>query len=321
MTTLEFPSDWAHVWSDPKPACGGLYRLEPADFRVDEVLGFDPSGEGEHVYLHIEKVGQNTQWVMDELARQLGIKRKLFGHSGIKDRHAIATQWISFQDPTRAADFEKLEIPGVRLLDTNSHTKKLRPGMHQENRFELRLHELTSKADNLAPLLDVVSKNGFPNYFGEQRFGHDGGNLASGWKLLESRRLKEHKKKSIYLSALRSFLFNQVLNQRIRKNLVQELDELDSTGPLWGRGRAKVSEYQQAFERKMVSDWQPLCDALEYSGLTQERRALMVIPANMHWEWESKDTLRLEFSLPPGSYATSLIRELGDFTDASKRAE
>lgn len=323
-TVLDFSTSWQPLWSELPPlsdgaigAVSGVFRSSPEDFRVDEILGCDFSGEGEHVYLQIEKIGQNTLWVIEELGRQLGVDRALFGRSGIKDRHAVTTQWISIQDPKSALTFDALDIPGVRILAIERHDKKLRPGAHLENRFQLQLRGLNG-TDAIESVLTSISERGFPNYFGEQRFGFDNQNLQRGWELLASRRLAKHKKKGIYLSALRSFLFNKVLDTRVKEDLFQIPDEFDDTGPMWGRGRIQASKKQQAYEQEVLEAWRPLCDALEYSGLNQERRPLLVIPKEVDWKWIAPDHLELIFSLPAGAYATSLIRELGNIIDGSR---
>lgn len=321
-TELDFSQYLPYAWSHPKPAGSGRYRSSPEDFRVDEVLGFEPASTGEHSFLQIEKVGQNTLWVLEEIARQLQVSRELFGYSGIKDRHAVTTQWISVQNPKDDLDFSCLDVSGVCLLQVARHSKKLRPGSHAENQFQLKLRDLDAGRQSLETILTSIFERGFPNYFGEQRFGHDNQNLCRGWELLKARRLGRHKKKGIYLSALRSFLFNRVLGQRIQDGLFdanEDMDmDMDMTAPLWGRGRPQVSEQQQSYEHKVLEPWQPLCEALEHAGLSQERRPLRLIPKNMQWAWQSETELVLEFSLPPGGYATALLREMGEMVDASK---
>ena len=295
------------------------FRCEPADFIVDEVLGFHPSGEGEHVYLHIRKTGQNTRWVIDELSRQWGIERSLFGHCGLKDRHAITTQWLSVQSPVETPSIDVLDIPGVEVIATSRHEKKLRPGSHEGNQFRLILRDITTDKQHIERALAAMAKTGFPNYFGSQRFGQNGQNLAKGWHLLSKRRLSGHKKKGIYLSALRSFVFNQVLAQRIDQRSVERAE--DDCGPLWGRGRARISADQQSEEVELLRPWATLCDALEFSGLNQERRPLMCTPAHLSWEWPQQDQLQLSFTLPPGSYATALLTELAELEDGSSIAD
>lgn len=332
---LNFSCRWRRACSTSKHVeTTGQYRTSPDDFYVEEHLGFELSGDGEHAVIHIQKTGQNSQWVLDELAKQLSVDRSLFGYCGLKDRHAVTRQWFSVQDPKSLLQFDEVDIPGVQILSVGRHRKKLRPGMHAENRFRLVLRDIKGQRfdadheifDSIERSLRNVVEKGFPNYFGSQRFGFDGGNLNKGWSLLESRRLSRHKKKSIYLSALRSFLFNKVLEARLDDLFDETIDiqEMDETGPLWGRGRASTSSIQSAYEQDVLRDWEPLCHALEYSGLNQERRDLLVMPNQLKWDWSKQGgntSLMLSFGLPPGSYATSLIRELGEFADAAGRVD
>lgn len=296
--------------------CTGRIRAENTDFQVDEILGFEPQGEGEHLYLHIRKTGQNTHWVKELLARKLGVKPQDIGHSGLKDRHAVTTQWLSIYAPGNEPDLSDIDIEGVEILRCLRHTNKLRPGMHQYNRFGILVSGITEAGDTEL-LLEKIDSHGFPNYFGEQRFGHDGNNLAVGWSLLQKRKLRQHKKKSIYLSALRSFVFNQLLTARIEA-APDDVSAFDMTGPLWGRGRLDVGSEQKEFELQALKPWQPLCEALEFSGLNQERRALFQSAYELTWEWPQKDMLKLDFCLPPGSYATALLHEVVSWRETSE---
>lgn len=284
---------------------------------MHEILGFDLSGEGEHRYIQIEKIGQNTLWVIDELSRQLSVDRALIGRSGLKDRHAVTRQWLSIQDPKSACDFDKVDIDGVRLLNVAQHHKKLRPGDHAHNQFRLVLRDVNGDQMAIDSNLENLRDRGFPNYFGDQRFGREGKNLTKGWSVLAARRLNTHKNKGMYLSALRAFLFNKVASKRLLDLEKEHCSAFGLTAPMWGRGRLDVDQSQAAYEQQALDQWKPLCEALEHVGLKQERRPIVVVPENFNWSWHSDDVLELKFSLPSGSYATSLLREVGEFADAS----
>ena len=320
---MEFPLDLHYVHSENGPIVAVNNILASANirqqndfFQVDEVLGFDLSGEGEHLYLHIRKEGQNTAWVKEQLAKQLGIHPRDIGHSGLKDRHAITSQWLSIYSPKTEPQLDAVQIPGVEILQSVRHRQKLKPGMHKQNQFQIRLTEFNGDRVKTEQILTDIKRIGFPNYFGEQRFGRDGGNLPKAWQLLKQRRLGNHKKKSIYLSSLRSFLFNRVLDARVSEGMSAKQNAPD-TGPLWGRGRLNLDEDQTEFELKVLKPWVELCGALEFSGLQQERRPLFTTPEQISWSWLAEDQLQLGFCLPSGSYATSLLRELAVITDAS----
>ncbi len=286
------------------------------------MLGFSLAGEGEHLCLRIRKTGQNTAWVVEQIAAQMGISAGGIGHAGIKDRHAVTTQWLSIHCAGRRPDLSKLDIQGVEVLEQARHTHKLRPGTHQSNRFELVLEEVDDPVGHIESGLERIRQRGFSNYFGPQRFGVSGANLARGWSLLQKHKLKHHKKKSMYLSALRSYLFNCVLSARNHLHRVSGSGDegkraWEDTGPLWGRGRAAIPDSLRDFEVQELQAWAAVCNALEHSGLRQERRALYQLPQSLHWERDAEGSYRLVFELSPGAYATSLLGELAEVTDRS----
>jgi len=168
-----------------------------------------------------------------------------------------------------------------------------------------------------------------PNYFGAQRFGFDGGNVEQGRAMLAREiRVRNPKKKGIYLSAVRSFVFNEVLALRIRQGLwgvsvpgdVMD-DAGQPTGPLWGRGRVNTTDQAQALENAVAERHAALCQGMEYAGLDQARRALVVSLGNMAWEWPQASQLVLTFTLPAGAYATSVLNEILRTKEPDRRTE
>jgi tRNA pseudouridine13 synthase len=294
-------------------------KQRPEDFVVDEVWQPDFSGEGEHLYLFVEKTGQNTPWVADQLAKAFAVPAKHVGYSGLKDRQAITRQWFSLPVPPGKSDLEP-DIEAVAIQKRARHSTKLRRGTHQGNSFQIRLRELDGSRDLVArdlveSRIAKIVDQGFPNYFGPQRFGHNGNNLRTGMQLSRSRKLTGHAKRGIYLSAMRSHLFNQVLAEQIASgnwdkitSAAQSDIELAS-GPMWGRGRPLQAEMGAEIESRVVAENAELCDILEHGGLTQERRILAQKCENLSCTFEGQDLL-LEFTLPPGSYATVLIDEI-----------
>lgn len=313
------------------------------------MLGFPLSGEGEHLCLHIEKRGDNTRWVAKLLAEYFEVDEMTVGYCGLKDRRAVTRQWFSVHLPN-TPDALISSIPGAlstsefQVLESCRHHKKLRRGMHQANSFVIRLRQVQGDSNELEVKLKRISEQGVPNYFGEQRFGIDGGNLTEADSLLRiqygaDRKPDQGKKGSgkkrgrskrgsprggIYLSAARSYLFNLVLAEYVRQSDWSSFVEGEVptgsaigtvAGPLWGRGRSDAPESVREFEQSVLSDWQDWTNALEFSGLKQERRPLMLIPEGLNWQWlSSKDEitqdLELSFTLPTGTFATSILREL-----------
>ena len=181
-------------------------RSVPDDFIVEEVLGFEPSGEGEHVFLIIEKRDANTAWVAQQLARWAGVGEVAVGYAGLKDRHALTRQAFTVHLPGREPPaLETLAIDGVRVLAQHRHQRKLPRGALRGNRFTLTLREVAGDRGAIEHRLAQIAARGVPNAFGEQRFGRDGGNLAAARAMFAGRRVSREKR-SILLSAARSVL-------------------------------------------------------------------------------------------------------------------
>lgn len=325
-----FSLDFPHA--QPAPDCRADFRVQNADFRVEEILPLTSLPEGEHVYLHLEKAGQNTRWVASQLARFAGVGSRDLGWCGLKDRHAVTTQWFSIHLPGRkASDWQTLDLPGVRILESRRGPKKLRPGDHSANRFTIRLRQLRDSETNspdrewqtlLAGRLENL-RRGVPNYFGEQRFGINGNNLVQAEALLVNRqrvdrKTLDHKKRGLIISAARSWLFNQVLAARITDGSWQTRLAGDPapqpSGPLWGRGRSRATEDTLDRETRALAPFHTWCEGLEHVGLQQERRPLLLVPRHLNHRFLEMDNggmdLVLTFELGPGEFATSVLREL-----------
>ncbi len=328
-TTL--PS-WPHAY----PASGASATLKSLneDFVVTELPLQLPSGAGEHVWLDVEKNGANTAFVAQQLAAAAGVNDWDVGYAGLKDRYAITRQWFSIylplgKDKGETQDLTQLQHPEFKVLSQSRHTKKLRPGDLQGNAFRIVLRDVTGDRDAIEANLRAVASQGVPNYFGAQRFGFDGGNVEQGRAMLAREiRVRNPKKKGLYLSAVRSFVFNEVLALRIRQGLWGQTlpgDVMDEagrpTGPLWGRGRVSTSEAAQALEMGVAERHATLCDGMEHAGLDQERRALVASPVDLNWTWSQADQLVLTFSLPAGNYATSVLDEILRTTEPERHTE
>lgn len=319
-------------WPKAYPASGAsaTLKLLNEDFSVTELPLQLPSGAGEHLWLDIEKNGANTAFVAKALAESAGVQEWDVGYAGLKDRYAITRQWFSIYLPKgETPDLTLLQHPEFKVLSQSRHVKKLRPGDLQGNRFRIVLREVTGDRDAIEANLTAVASQGVPNYFGAQRFGHDGGNVMQGRAMLAREiRVRNPKKKGIYLSAVRSFVFNEVLALRIQQGLWGQTlpgDVIDEagrpTGPLWGRGRVITTDQAQALEMGVAERHATLCDGMEHAGLDQARRALVARPVDMSWEWPHADQLVLTFSLLAGNYATSVLNEILRTTEPDRHTE
>jgi tRNA pseudouridine13 synthase len=264
------------------------------------------------------------------LAEAAGVRDFDVGYAGLKDRHAITRQWFSIYRPKgEPLDLTALQHPEFKVLAQSRHVKKLRPGDLQGNRFRIVLRDVAGDRAAIEANLQAVAAQGAPNYFGAQRFGFDGGNVEQGRAMLAREiRVRNPKKKGIYLSAVRSFVFNEVLALRIQQGLWGQTipgDVMDEagrpTGPLWGRGRVGTTDAAQALENSVAERHATLCNGMEYAGLDQERRALVASPVEMAWEWPQGDQLVLSFALPAGTYATSVLSEVLHTTEPARHTE
>ncbi|MFT3667743.1 MAG: tRNA pseudouridine(13) synthase TruD [Pseudoxanthomonas sp.] len=332
------------------PVLTARFRSTPEDFFVEELPGFEPSGEGEHLLLTIEKRGMNTAFAAKRIASWAGIAEMGVGYAGLKDRHAVTRQRFSVHLPRKVApDLAGLVSDDLKVVDASWHARKLPRGALAGNRFELVLREVAGERDAIDARLGEIATLGLPNWFGEQRFGRDGGNVAAALAMFAGRRVRRDQR-SILLSAARSELFNRVLAARLADSswnrgldgevwmlagsrsvfgpepwseaLAQRLAEFDihPTGPLWGQGESRAHAAARACEdaAMFADDALALKAGLEREGLRHERRALRLRPEGLAWDWIGPDALRLAFALPPGSYATGVLHELGDVAEASR---
>lgn len=313
------------------------------DFRVEEQLGFDRSGTGQHVWLRVRKRNTNTDWLARQLAGLAKVPLRDVGYAGLKDRHAVTTQWFSVDLRGQPSpDWHTLGNEDIEILDVTSHDKKLRRGAHAANRFEIVLRQLTGDDSRLEDRLQHIAVEGVPNYFGEQRFGKQFSNLRAATDFFErdaKRKYRRHQR-SLYLSAARSWVFNMYLSERVREGTWREAmtgdvlilkgsksffhcavvdDEIKAriaegdvvpSGPLWGQGELPTSGQVLKMEQNIGLRYETFCRGLESYGLKQQRRSLVLQPEHLQWEIPAPDTLVLKFALPAGGFATSVIREL-----------
>ncbi|RBP31013.1 tRNA pseudouridine13 synthase [Marinobacter pelagius] len=336
-----------HQWRLDWPTSHGRVaraqlKSVPEDFRVEEVLTVSDliPGEGEHLCLCLEKTGDNTEFVARQLARMAGCRGFDVGFCGLKDRHAVTTQWFSLYRPGMEAsdDYFIREVDGHwRVLASARAPRKLRRGEHSANRFAIVLRNVEGSKAEIDEALDRLGEQGAPNYFGPQRFGHDGGNLDRALKMdpsqlnrrkgrakRGSRGGRDGSKNVLYFSAARSWLFNEVLATRVSDgswNTCLSGEPAESaagpTGPMWGDGGTTATDGQEAVERDVVGKWPELERLFAATRMQPERRPLVVQPQELDWEWQGGDTLFICFVLPPGQYATTVLGDIFELEDMS----
>ncbi len=325
------------------PLVTGRVKARPADFRVIEVMDVKPSGEGEHFWLDISKIGLSSERVAKSLARHSGVAYRDVGYSGMKDVNADTRQWFSVWMPKQLGfDWSDFEMNEVTVHSIHKHNRKLKRGTHKANEFRLKVVDLTGDIESLEERLSIIAGCGVPNYFGEQRFGYGANNLTKAQGLFDQgRKIKDRQLRSVVLSSARSFLFNEVLSLRVKNgtwnafydgepaslngtNSVFQTDgELDNeqrlksldihpTAPMWGRGHEKQTEHYSELaemESEVMKEYEVFTQGLEKHGLDYQRRATRSVPNALQYRIEG-DALELCFSLQKGQFATSVLREL-----------
>ncbi|MDD1612476.1 MAG: tRNA pseudouridine(13) synthase TruD [Methylococcaceae bacterium] len=317
----------------------GKIRVLPEDFIVDEILAFEPSDSGEHAFLLIRKIGENTEYVARQLARFANVRTRDVGFAGLKDRHAVTKQWFSVWLPGKPGpDWAAFRSASIEVVRVHRHVRKLQRGALVGNRFTLVIRDWQGDQDKASAQLSAIKVSGIANYFGEQRFGHQGRNVEQALSLFQGMKFSRDLR-SIYLSAARSFLFNHILAARVAEQnwnrplpgdvymfdkshsrfrgdspdqaIVERVEagEIHPTGVLWGQGDSVVSSEVLALETEAIERFSELAEGLRSSGVEMERRPLRVNVPDLVWRFVD-DQLHLSFSLPAGSYATALLREI-----------
>jgi tRNA pseudouridine13 synthase len=327
---------------------GGALRATDDDFVVDEEPAYQPSGEGDHVMARIEKRGLTTPQAVTQVARALGVAERDIGVAGMKDRHAITTQWISLPPPTTPEAVRALAIDHVRVLEAARHPHKLRTGHVRGNRFRLVVRGVAAGAAERAQAIleRLAAPPGAPNWYGEQRFGRAGDNAASGRALVLGERppqlqRRDRRHDRLMVSALQSELFNTWLAARIEDGLYASAlagdimhkrgggmftcedvaaeaarlaaGEIVPTGPMFGERMRRPPDGTPAAEREAA--------VLAAAGLAPDafarvralaegtRRDSAIAVAEIAVRQDG-ETAELQFALPGGAYATAIMREV-----------
>ena len=322
----------------------GRYKVEPDDFVVEELPAYEPSGRGEHAWLWIEKRSVSTLDLVDAVGKALGVDPRGVGIAGLKDARAVSRQWLSVAG-VADAQVAGLAGEGWRVLAHSRHGNKLKMGHLRGNRFVVTLRgtgpgDLALVQQNLAEL----QQRGVPNYFGEQRFGKRGSNLQKGLAILrgEARRAARTVPRRVFgllVSAVQSEVFNRVVIERL-----QTLDvllpgdlaylhrngacfpvadaaaeqpraaafELSPTGPMPGPKMTAPAGEPLAIEQRALAamDLLPAQFAALPFGMARGERRPLRVPLHDAEARAHTAGLELRFSLPRGSFATSVLREL-----------
>lgn len=312
------------------------------DFIVNEILSFLPNGEGEHAYLYIQKTNLNTEDVVKILAKHANVTRRSVSFAGMKDRNAVTQQWFSVHLPGLPdPDWTEINNDNLLIKEVVRHQRKLKRGAIKENQFLITIRDVNIDKDAVLMRLDEIIYHGIPNYFMEQRFGFKANNLSLAYRLFsQNKKIKDRNKRGILLSSVRSYLFNQVLSQRIKdktwstavegdafvlngtrnffecneitEEITERLKEKDIhvSGPLFGKGKEAVFDKTLLLESEIMQNNQVFCNGLLKEKLESSRRSLRTVVKDLRVDYPQENQIFLSFKLPSGSYATAVIREL-----------
>jgi tRNA pseudouridine13 synthase len=317
------------------------------DFRVEEIPLYEAAGAGEHLYLTIEKKGRTTQEVVREVAKLLGMRERDVGTAGLKDKRGVTVQRMSAMSKLAADEALKLSAPGWRVVAAARHNNKLRPGHLRGNRFRIVVRG--TGTDGLARAQAISARlkaTGAANLFGPQRFGKYGDNADLGRKILArdpavQKAARDRFLRRMALSALQSELFNECLAQRLRDGLFDQAidgdvlrkratggifvcedpatdtarvrsNEIDPAGPLPGHSifeaRGEALRREQAVLKAAQVD--PASFKAGGGEMEGARRPYRIPVDDLQVDPEGPDALALSFSLPKGSYAIAVLREI-----------
>ena len=336
MTTPFVPP----VETEDLAAVGGRIGDAPEDFVVEEIPAYEPSGEGEQAYVWVEKRLQNTRDVAGHVARAAGVHIREIGYAGLKDRRAVTRQWFSL--PVRSRPPSEWQLPdGVTVLAVSRHKNKLRTGHLIGNRFSLGFVDVPEGGPERARrILERIARGGVGNYFGPQRFGRGGQNIASAlaW-LKDGARPPRGTDPKLLSSVLQAEHFNRYAARRLldRERLLQgdvvrlrgsgahfvvddaavEQPRLDAgdlvlTGPMIGPRGLQTKDAARQLELELADELGLSSELLERLGehAPGTRRDLLLEPTEVSLTEPGPGRLSFSFRLPAGAYATQLAREL-----------
>lgn len=339
------PSQYGEVglFNLEQPGIGGKIKEQADDFIVEEIPSYQPCGSGDHIFLWIEKRELSADELITHVSRTLNISSRDIGCAGKKDRMAITRQFLSVPKKVESA-IEKIDSDHVKVLSVTAHQNKLSTGHSKGNKFEITVRDIKPETSEvIASIYHDILKNGFPNFFGSQRFGAKGDTADIGFKILNSDTDGLHKRwlnktgKKFALSAAQSYLFNRYLLKRLIElgnvllpgdvvfkktggifkveNFEDEIIRFDSgelipAGPIFGKKTYKASEAALDFETSVLAEANIARESFSGFGkmLMGTRRALFCFPEEFTQSIE-ENNLILKFNLPSGSYATVLLSE------------
>ena len=326
---------------------GGRIREISEDFIVEEIPAYEPNRAGEHLFINLTRSGMNTRYLMDKLASILELKKDDIGYAGLKDRYAVVTQTFSifFGYEKPAIDDVKEIISNALPVTVNwaeYHSKKIRSGHLRGNKFTIKVNKLDvsiSQAWELTEdILRTLKEQGLPNYYGPQRIGVEGNNMNRGYEIIKGRlRLRDRWLNRFLVSSYIDHIFNIYIAERIEKGFYDKLmlgdiakkastgglfvvenleeeqlrydcHEINFTAPIYGPKMWFAEKDSEKFERRILEEAEITLEELKKVKVRGSRRVGRINP-EIKVEKTDKG-LKFQFSLPKGSYATTVLREI-----------
>jgi tRNA pseudouridine13 synthase len=268
------------------------------------------------------------------------------------DCHAITTQWFSVQLPKiRDIDDISEKLPDeLKIIEHHWHQSKLKTGQLKGNVFKILIQDITGDTESIVHNISEIRKTGVPNYFGPQRFGHQMANIqqAQDWFSGKSK-VNNRNLRGLLISAARSHIFNLIVAHRIEKQtwntliagdilqlngshswfhdkdgtaeeLSDRLEQFDIhiTAAMWGEDSVQSTGSCAALEQSVADQFPIYHQGFANFRVKQDRRAMRVIPKDLNYCWIDNN-LQIEFNLPPGAFATGVLREILNFQEATTK--
>lgn len=322
------------------PGIGGVIKAEPKHFQVEEILPYAPCGEGEHLFIKLRRQGWNTADVGQALGKPFGLKTVDVGWGGRKDKNAVTIQTFSLLLPmSTSIETVKSALKDLPfdLMDLKRHGNKLKTGHVAANRFRIILSQVGPQAlASAEAIAEKLRRTGLPNFYGEQRFGIQLRNIDRSMGVLKKGKARG-KKESFMVSVLQSALFNLWLTQRIEREAfdkvilgdlakktdtggmftIEDLQEAQQrfearkiiyTGPIYGHKMKPAGGTAQALEIELLESLDLNLEIFKPLRAPGSRRAGIVHVDDLTIK-KVMEGLEFTFTLPSGTYATTLLRE------------
>lgn len=325
-----------------------VIKEKHSDFVVNEELAYAPSGTGDHLYIRFRRSDWNTERIASKVAQILSLDKHDYGYAGMKDRHAIVEQTLSFKLAEDKFSEEEItqrlsdHAPELTILSMDRHNNKLKRGHIKHNAFTIIVRHLDTTVEALQKRAETIQENGFANYYGPQRFGIQYDNIRTGFELLKGfKRIKSAHKRDLYSSSIQSALFNILLTRRIetKQNLIlgdvlkkndtggvfinddlivnQErlnAGELTVCGPMFGYKMMPTEDESHQIEMALLEEFHLGINKFKRMKVTGTRRPFFISPGEINIKQVDDTSYQFSFNLPKGTYATTLLRHFFEFT-------